>query len=373
MYLEEKIKLAKIQIQNEEPFRNCSCCGILKELNDDNFNFKKDRLKYYTYCKDCTRIKREKYSSKPNNNFFELIDNLSYKIVNIDNFPKCILECSVGHIFDICYDSLRHDGHCKYCTGYLRSLQDAKDIAISRDGFCDSIKWENTSKNIWWRCKYNHKWQASFNDIYNGTWCPECSSGLYERICRTFCEKIFGYKFEKCRPNWLLNKTGYKLELDGYCHQLGIAFEHNGLQHYKTIKGTYFHNMNNYDDIKYELCKKNDVKLIIIPELQKIIKIKNLKNYIINECKKLKILNYNENIEISDLDIYSSALDEYKKIAELRGGKLLSSTYFGSGTNHLWECAEGHQWWASPNSIKNQKSWCRICSIKNRFKNEYKK
>ena len=54
-------------------------------------------------------------------------------------------------------------------------------------------------------------------------------------------------------------------------------------------------------------------------------------------------------------------IEEMQKIAEERGGKCLSSTYVISHRKLLWECAEGHQWEAIPNSIKIG-SWCPHCA-----------
>jgi hypothetical protein len=55
-------------------------------------------------------------------------------------------------------------------------------------------------------------------------------------------------------------------------------------------------------------------------------------------------------------------LKEMQKIAELRGGKCLSTEYVNGRTKLIWECAEGHTWKASPTHVKNSKSWCLICS-----------
>ena len=45
------------------------------------------------------------------------------------------------------------------------------------------------------------------------------------------------YIFSPIRPNFLVDpQTNYKLELDGYNEELNIAFEYNGIQHYKFVK-----------------------------------------------------------------------------------------------------------------------------------------
>ena len=45
--------------------------------------------------------------------------------------------------------------------------------------------------------------------------------------------RLLNKKFKKVRPLWLINyETGFCLELDGYCKQLKLAFEYDGIQHH---------------------------------------------------------------------------------------------------------------------------------------------
>ncbi len=48
--------------------------------------------------------------------------------------------------------------------------------------------------------------------------------------------------------------------------------------------------------------------------------------------------------------------------AKSRGGKCLSPEYITSGTKLLWECSKGHQWEATPASIRGRESWCPKCA-----------
>ena len=54
-------------------------------------------------------------------------------------------------------------------------------------------------------------------------------------------------------------------------------------------------------------------------------------------------------------------IEEMQRLAKKRAGKCRSKTYIDGQTKLLWECAEGHQWEAIPNSIKRG-TWCRECS-----------
>ncbi|NOZ48109.1 MAG: hypothetical protein GXO79_15230 [Chlorobi bacterium] len=50
------------------------------------------------------------------------------------------------------------------------------------------------------------------------------------------------------------------------------------------------------------------------------------------------------------------------KIAELKGGCCLSDTYKNQKIKLLWQCKNGHKWWAQPDSLIHQNSWCPVCA-----------
>ncbi|WP_053180882.1 zinc-ribbon domain-containing protein [Sunxiuqinia dokdonensis] len=53
---------------------------------------------------------------------------------------------------------------------------------------------------------------------------------------------------------------------------------------------------------------------------------------------------------------------EMHKIAFAKGGKCLSHYYVNSRIKLLWQCEKGHQWFATPFSIKVRESWCPHCA-----------
>ena len=53
---------------------------------------------------------------------------------------------------------------------------------------------------------------------------------------------------------------------------------------------------------------------------------------------------------------------EMQKMAIDKGGKCLSTEYTNSKVPLLWQCSCGHQWLATPFSIKIRKSWCPVCA-----------
>jgi hypothetical protein len=58
----------------------------------------------------------------------------------------------------------------------------------------------------------------------------------------------------------------------------------------------------------------------------------------------------------------SLSIDDCNAMAKENNGKCLSKEYINNGTKLLWQCELGHQWHSTFTLIKNQKTWCPICS-----------
>lgn len=110
-----------------------------------------------------------------------------------------------------------------------------------------------------------------------------------EAECRRAVEHLTGKPFPKARPNFMMNEiSGHNLELDCYNHQLKLAVEYNGQQHYKYIP--YFHtnkdafyNIKYRDDMKQRLCDQNGITLITVPYT---VKHDDIQNYIKDRLPK---------------------------------------------------------------------------------------
>ena len=55
-------------------------------------------------------------------------------------------------------------------------------------------------------------------------------------------------------------------------------------------------------------------------------------------------------------------IEEMRQIAILRGGECLSESYVNGSTKLQWRCRSGHEWLAAPDNVKNGESWCPICA-----------
>ena len=60
----------------------------------------------------------------------------------------------------------------------------------------------------------------------------------------------------------------------------------------------------------------------------------------------------------------SLTIEDMQELAHSRGGECLPMQYLGAQTKLRWRCAEGHEWEAQPNCVKNDNTWCPYCSGK---------
>lgn len=299
---------------------------------------------------------------------------LSTKYVNSQT--KLRWECSQGHRWWTVPNSVRSGSWCKVCAGLDKpTLKGLHAVAKARGGKCLSDKYKSARTQMHWECAHGHQWKAVWDKIRQGKWCPECATGIGERICRAYFEQLFGVEFPKVRPKWLRSSTGTQLELDGYNKRLSLAFEHHGRQHYERV--SYFgqdemklSHRKRLDERKRALCAERGIDLIEIPGIPDMLPFENIQNHIRNELERLgrklpprwgtKKINLKSAYASPEAEVH---LDQLNKIAQSKGGKCLSDGYINDTTKLLWQCKKGHQWIAIPGSIK-QGTWCPSC-VKN--------
>jgi len=301
---------------------------------------------------------------------------LSDKYIN--RKTKLAWKCEHGHIWEAMPGSIKSGKWCPVCAVKRRadssrdSIETMRTIAEQRGGKCISEIYAGNHRKLTWECVERHKWEAVPGSIKSGTWCPECSAGLGERISRTYMEQLFGEKFPKARPKWLKSPEGNQLELDGYCATLHLAFEHQGAQHFESVvrfhtREKTFERGQMLDDCKRRLCDEHGITLIEILEVPHYIPITELREYIKQECLHFKVRLPNDfDPRIIDLkEAYclsgQSKLSELQEMAAGREGKLLSEAYFGERSKLKWVCQQGHVWEAAPYVIRRG-SWCKKCA-----------
>jgi hypothetical protein len=124
-------------------------------------------------------------------------------------------------------------------------------------------KWMKTKEDIQWFKPLNINKKINSYRIGYGR-------KKNESRCREIFEQIFQKPFPSIRPKFLERSNKRRLELDGYNEELKIAFEYNGIQHYK-MSALFHRSIRDFEqqiqrDIdKREMCKKAGVLLISIP------------------------------------------------------------------------------------------------------------
>lgn len=283
-------------------------------------------------------------------------------------------ECKNRHRWSAPAVSIRSGYWCKRChlddwsPKHKLSLERLQALAESRGGKCLATAYKKTGTSVLWSCSDGHTWQATASNVIKGTWCPECSAGVSERICRVFFETLFGLPFPKSRPDWLRGEKRC-LELDGYCEKLKIAFEHQGEQHYSVnyIGGDSTDTLAlqlQTDALKKRLCSKHGVRLFAIPQIGARTPLNSVRDVIKHFCLKYKI-RLPKGFSTREVDLrraYSPhRIKELEELAQNKGGRLLSEIFYGEDGWHQWQCAQGHEWRARAKAIRRG-AWCHDCA-----------
>jgi hypothetical protein len=287
-------------------------------------------------------------------------------------------ECSEGHQWSASFDSVnRIDTWCDKCARKKQSerqkdsIEKYQKIAEERGGKLMSAEYVKHNVALEWECQAGHRWNARPDHVKYGSWCPECNIYYGEEIVRCFFEGVLGLKFPKTNPDFLKGEKNIR-ELDGYNQQLRLAFEHQGSQHYEPHKKFHktvedFLKQLERDQAKRKACAKAEVRLVEVPEVPGLLSLDELPIFLEDQFKYLG-LTIKKPFSSIDINIAykQDPIDELKKIAKARGGKLVSSSYLGAAVKLKWQCgACGNEWEATPSNIKGYRSkkgtWCPKC------------
>ena len=97
--------------------------------------------------------------------------SLEYK----NNNTKMLWECSLGHRWEAVYSKIQQGQWCPDCAGHKRkTIQDCHNLASIKNGKCLSVDYINGGNKLTWECSEGHQWDAIYNAVKRGQWCPEC-------------------------------------------------------------------------------------------------------------------------------------------------------------------------------------------------------
>lgn len=236
-----------------------------------------------------------------------------------------------------------------------------KNIAHKKNGMCLSRTYINAKHKLTWKCHDGHIWEATPDNIQSERWCPHCNINLTEEKCRFIFESLLGKEFP--RINRIL---GDRYQLDGYCQDIGLAFEYNGMQHYKIVKAwdspKSFKESQKTDAKKSSLCKKQGIVKIDIPYTKSKTD-KMLCDYIKQELLKNQI-RFNGILDWSNFQPYKSKLTQLRNTIGSRGITCLSQYYPGTSHKALFKCVKCYYSWEAKIDHVERGGGCPQCAGK---------
>jgi hypothetical protein len=238
-------------------------CGYVYPVSFNNFKHRNSR------CTECAGLKRI-----TEDDIREYVKVYSYELITYvegdkSRVKQVLKHLKCRHVYPVRFSDFKHGERCPKCAHRIKTMEIDVRNYVEKNGYelikfvlGDMGKVKQIIKHLGCGCIY----PVTFKNFKNGSRCQKCSRLRSERLCVEIFENIFsGYKFLKGRPSFLNG-----LELDGYCEELKVAFEYNGIQHYEighvpydTEEALKKRKMN--DQTKIKLCGEQGIKLCVIP------------------------------------------------------------------------------------------------------------
>ena len=279
-------------------------------------------------------------------------------------------QCSEGHQWEAIFHSIRSGKWCPECgrqktiLANTYSIYNAQILAKAHNGKCLSIDYINSSKKLMWECSEGHKWEANYNSVQSGSWCPECGrikSGIVRRNSIEDAQKLAKERGGKCLSKIYIGTTKKLLWKCSEGHKWESAYTN-------IQSGSWC-----------PLCdrqKKGLARTVSIEDAQKLAKEHGgtclSKKYLKSSAKLNWLCSEGHQWDATYESIKNGrwclkcsgnerlTIDEMQEIAKSHNGKCLSKKYKNAMNKLRWECAEGHVWVARASHIKSG-SWCPYC------------
>ena len=278
---------------------------------------------------------------------------LSEKYINAST--RLRWECEKGHSWEATPNSILRGRWCPTCGGSRPStIDEMKQIATERGGWCLSDEYIDSSTKLRWECRLHHVWEAPPREISEGNWCPECNGSMLSTIdgmqelasekgglCLSdrYVNSSTKLKWQ-CSKNHTWEETPESIISGSWCPECARARRY-------TIEGM------------VELAAEQGG--LCLSE-----KYVNSTTKLTWQCAKGHVWEATPRIIKQGgwcpecAGTIRLSVSEMQQLAEERGGKCLSDKYVDAATKVKWQCSKGHVWEATIRDIK-EGSWCPEC------------
>lgn len=283
--------------------------------------------------------------------------------------------CVCGSEWDTSYNAVHNGTWCSDCADDQKRRQNQFDIetihglAAKHFGKWTSNWYDNVNSELGWECSEGHAFLKRVSNVIAGSWCDKCGRGLSERLCRAVLEHLFAAKFPRCRPEWLRSAKGARMELDGYNQDLALAFEYQGVQHYKTVlkfksDSRKLAALQERDRLKANICASRNVTLLQIPYTVAHDRFEDFIRAGFQQYgKALALWKRLPHLDLWQLSIrVDDRLVKVKEDSARKNIECLSTSYLGRNTPLQWRCrACGYEFPLSPRGLASAVSHCKPC------------
>ncbi|MFJ7831850.1 zinc-ribbon domain-containing protein [Peribacillus sp. NPDC097284] len=148
--------------------------------NEHEFLSTPASVKSGKWCPECKKEKigdaKRKYSIEDMRKIAEANGGKCLSSEFKSSLKHLTWQCAEGHVWNTTFSIIKGGGWCPDCSGnVLKTIEEAKQLAISKGGECLSLEYLGVFKKLTWKCGCGHIWDTSYHQVDRGSWCPECA------------------------------------------------------------------------------------------------------------------------------------------------------------------------------------------------------
>lgn len=279
--------------------------------------------------------------------------------------------CRVGHVFEKSVVSLEKGSWCVICSRSEHSKRMAdpdgmkriRAAARAQGGKCLTTTYTKLGGRYRFRCAVGHEWETVGLEVIRGAWCRTCANQ----------KKVQGYwlkdglaRLQRCAKErgGVCLSTVYEGSKARYRFRCEVGHEFDMLGA-RIFRGSWClecqHEAKRYGmSLMHQLAADHGGRCLSDSY-------RNATTRLEWECARGHrwwacpgAIVHGHWCAACGHDAGKLGIDLMRAIAMERGGACVSKSYVNSSTRLEWECARGHRWFATPNTIRRG-HWCARC------------